>query len=259
MVLAAKFQSFPLFLNTLVEPIVPRNQGALLIVNRARWLVNTLIILWYTMTAPCFGSQITCNAHVRSHYFFAVGYVTQAPQRVTSIFNAGIITIFIFFDVAARVSPIQVINRIELYKRLPHWLMIFGPINWVIHNAMPPLCRLGISIAPQLLPQPATTANRPITFLHRIRYYARILLANIVMALPYPKFQRYVAALAIAVILIWDIEETILDNTVAAGENAWTYGQILAVLLAAVPVIQLLHLFMTKPQEARRMGKPKLE
>jgi len=215
------------------------------------------------MTAPCFGSQAVCNAYVRSHTYFAIGYVTQAQQRVTSTFNAALITIFLIFDIIAiiwkRCPLLAMVDPAELYQQIPHWSTIFGQMGWILNNAMPPLYRPRMNTPPQLLPTPATTVTRPITFLHRVRYYAHMFFENTITALPYPKFQRYVAALVIAVILIWDIEQTILDNTVAAGENAWTYGQILAVLLAAVPVIQLLHLLMMKPKKARRIGKRKVE
>jgi len=62
-------------------------------------------------------------------------------------------------------------------------------------------------------------------------------------ALYYPKVQRFCVAFVLAITSIWRMERTIAINTVGAGENAWTYGQIFSAVLTVVPVVQLLQMW----------------
>ena len=59
-------------------------------------------------------------------------------------------------------------------------------------------------------------------------------------------------ALGIGGLLVHDIEATISLNIVDVGENAWTYGQVMAVIMTAVPVIQVMQLVGLVPSESPR-------
>jgi hypothetical protein len=74
------------------------------------------------------------------------------------------------------------------------------------------------------------------------RYTLRTVTKTVITALPYPQVQRYLIALMMGSILVCNIEQSIAVNAVGAGEETWTYGQILAIALAIVPVMQVLQL-----------------
>jgi hypothetical protein len=223
-----------------VEVKSPRYRDAsLLIVNRMRWLVNAAIILWYSLTAPCFGVDPACNIYVRSQSYFTIGYATKMPQRLTSVFNVTITLLFIVND-GYRAwykmkSPPQKADWLRLRKATT--CSGLYAVNWAFDNTSPPLHQMGTPF--QLLPLPATMVAPRINC---IRRKARAVTAYIVAALPYPKFQRYIIALAFTIMLVCNIENTIALNTVGAGENTWTYGQILAIVLTVVPVVQVLQM-----------------
>jgi hypothetical protein len=223
-----------------VEVKSPRYRDpSLFIVNRMRWLVNAAIILWYSLTAPCFGVNSLCNVYVRSQSYFTIGYATKMPQRLTSAFNVTITLLFIFNDGYRAWYK----HKKKYPRRKVDWLRLrkvttcsgLYSVNWLFDNTPPPLHQNITTF--QLLPLPATMVAPRVNC---IRRKVRATTAYIVAALPYPKFQRYIIALAFSIMLVCNIENTIALNTVGAGEDTWTYGQILAIILTVVPVVQVL-------------------
>ena len=120
MILAAKFQTLPLVVASVVEPrSPPYRELYLLAINRLRWVVNAAIILWYSVTAPCFGAQPTCNAHVRSQSYFSTGSATQMPPRVAAIFSTSLGLFFLYVDLEKVYKKYALAKRME--RKFPGW------------------------------------------------------------------------------------------------------------------------------------------
>ena len=234
-----------------------------------RWVVNAAIILWYSTTAPCFGIQPACNHLVRSQSYFTVGYATKMPQRVTSIFNVTVTLLFITNDL------FRAWAKYRLKSKFPGWESrqpagevvrlrgvtrfgeLHGFVGWLFDNTPPSLPRMRHDTNHATsIPLPAILAAPPVG---RIRRTARMMVANVAFALLYPKFQRYIISLAFTIMLVCNIEQTIRLNTVAKGENSWTYGQILAIMLTLQPVMQILQLLGFSIPNKSGIAKSKMD
>ena len=249
-ILAAKFQSLSLIVTTIVEVRSPRYRSAYLFaVNRMRWAVNAAIILWYSITAPCFGVKPECNSYVRSKLYFTVGHATKMPQRLTSIANTALVLLLIINDLC------RACYKRKRKSQFPGWgsrnrkreverlgeatdLLYLYTLVLLSDNSIPLIPHTFTAS----LPPPATMTNPHPS---RIKYIARRVATGtraVAAALAYPKFMRYIVAMVILIMLVCNIEQTIALNMVDAGDNAWTYGQFLAVVLTVPPIVDVLRL-----------------
>ena len=109
--------------------------------------------------------------------------------------------------------------------------------------------------APHVLPFPATTltSNSPASSSpSRVKVLYQSMVENTRIALRCPKVWRLILALAIGGILVQNIESTISSNSVEIGENIWTYGQVMAAILTAIPVFQLAQFIGLVPSFKKR-------
>lgn len=242
-ILAAKFQTLPLLVATIVEPRSPSYRGPyLFVLNRMRWIVNAAIVLWYSLTAPCFGAQPDCNVYVRSQSYFTIGNATETPPRVAAIFNTAVGLFLLSADLY------YVLRKYRMELKFPGWsyrrqkwadlvqvtdMVEVYSSTWFKDNTSPPSFRAHTTS----LPLPNTTKMPHLSY--SLRQRVRAFGAAFLIALAYPKFVRYLISLMVTALLICNIEMTIRLNIVGPGENAWTYGQILAVVMTVPPVLQL--------------------
>jgi hypothetical protein len=189
MILASKFQSFPLFLTTIVEPRPPFKFGALYIVNRVRWVFNAVIILWYTLTTPCFGAQTACNSHVISHSYLRASHVTSMPVHAASFFNVICAMVFLLMDVLVRYccDGVEFLPTTQLCD-IRCWWHMYGQNHWLLDNSMPQPHHVGTTS--QSLPQPVTRVTAHKTLCHRLRHLIHTMFINVIFALAYPKLQH---------------------------------------------------------------------
>jgi hypothetical protein len=261
-ILATRLSGIPLTLLSLTEIVSPLSSGPFLpLANNVRWFIATSLLLCYTLKAPCFGSQPSCNAIVKTKYFFSVSYAINDRGRTTSLLGVAFIipillwqlylgrlrkklAIMSLVSASARSSyrklTIARASFLGVSPRKPITLFYvhapFSLLRWMRDNDPP----LRLLRQPEPLPQPVTaSATRRNSVLRR---NAHSILKHAVTTLRYPKVQRFLLALPITCILVMDIEATIKLNNVGVGENSWTYGQILAVVLTIVPVVQVLRL-----------------
>ncbi|KAF8996633.1 hypothetical protein BDQ17DRAFT_1544674 [Cyathus striatus] len=86
----------------------------------------------------------------------------------------------------------------------------------------------------------------------------RTFFMNIKVILRNSKVHRVILSMITVSVSIYEIERTISLNTVAEGENMWSYGQILATIMAVVPIGQLLQLLGFIPSHSRsRVDTPR--
>ncbi|KAF8907845.1 hypothetical protein CPB84DRAFT_1843702 [Gymnopilus junonius] len=247
-ILAAKFQTLPLLTASIVEFQAPPDRP---------WYM-------YYINPPCFGVIPSCNIYVRSQSYFTIGHATVAAPRITSLINVLSTGILLASDVKLTFDKYKEKSRYPQtlhrdIRRLRHVrnLEELYVANWLFDNTsplapMPDICFRGKILEKEKgkrenaasLPRPATSASprshsRTKRAFFQIRRWIYILYRAFIFALPYPKFLRYLVALIVTVILICNVENTIKLNTVAPGDNAWTYGQVLAIFLTVVPVMQV--------------------
>lgn len=272
-ILTAKMQGLPIMILTIVELFPPRQRGPyIFLLHLFRLVVSTTVLAWYSVVAPCFGSQPECNAYVVIYDRFSPKQAIDSARRVSSLalailsFTVTFLRLVLFrrnFTLAFRSLFSDEARRKwhglppgSLYKRKnpDTWGNL---CNWAIggifdNNSVPPFVKLKVRSAPKLsweppsLPYPVTAT---VTMVHssppppnRLQILYRTVTLNVGNALRYPKVWRLMIALGIGGLLVHSIEATISSNVVNIGENEWTYGQVMAVIMTTVPVIQVMQL-----------------
>ncbi|KDQ51741.1 hypothetical protein JAAARDRAFT_40761 [Jaapia argillacea MUCL 33604] len=266
-ILVTQFQNLLLYFVGFVEPYSPPSRGPFLfLLSRNRWLIATAITFWYTITAPCFGSQTECNVDVRvssyNHNALAVSPDVRPIQMAHSILISTVIIFGYIWDWRRCGMALKAIFSKSARRAWAHpirapvpylnttapnsaGVFIAAPLRWYIDDS-PVRLLARTTFTPQRLPRPVSYSmshNKRRFILRYLRHRLSDFRSRAWLVIRTPKLQRFVIALPLVVVAIWDIEHTIDSNTVAPGENAWTYGQVLALLLAAVPVFQVLQLF----------------
>ena len=279
-VLTTKLQGLPIAILTIVTIFPLRQRGPyILLLNLFRLAVSTAVLAWYSVVAPCFGSQPECNAYVVTHDWFSSEQAIASAPRVSSLS----LVIYIFIGVSLRLmlfwktftlafqSLFSNEARRKWYGRPAasifkkenpaHWNHL---IAWAIagildDNSTPSAVRLNTSMwlipkvswASPSFPHPvtATTTHSSPPPPNRLRILYQTAHLNIRNGLRYPKVWRLLFSLGVGGILVHSIEATISSNVVDVGENAWTYGQVMAVIMTAVPVVQTMQLVGLLPSE----------
>ncbi|KDQ60231.1 hypothetical protein JAAARDRAFT_191638 [Jaapia argillacea MUCL 33604] len=234
--LVSKFQGLLLLFVAFVEPNSPRSRGPhLQLVSKFRWVLATAIRFWYAITAPCFGGQPACNAYVRESEFKLLTSALEVqgwhvPPSLRYWFS----------------SLISSRGQTTSWLLEPYFRSTPDGVGSTDSGAA--YFRSSITRGQPRSPyfssrhSISTVQLRVAEIIRDFKLRSYSLFVDVWTALHTPKLQRFALALPFAVVQVWDIEHTITSNTVGPGENAWTYGQILAVLLAVIPVVQVLQL-----------------
>jgi hypothetical protein len=281
-ILTAKLQGLPVVILTIVVIFPPRQRGPyIFLLNLFRLAVSTTVLAWYSVVAPCFGSQPECNAYVTTHGWFSSKQAIASETRVSSLslvilvftvtslqhilFRKNITLAFpsLFSDEARRKWYGRPVFAIFKRENPANWKRVL--IYWAIagifdDNSTPPAVRLNMRPTPKAswaspsLPFPviATIIHASPPSSNRLRILYKTASLNVRNALRYPKVWRLLIAFGVGGLLVHSIEATISSNVVDVGENAWTYGQVMAVIMTAVPVVQVMKLIGLVPSSRNR-------
>ena len=262
-ILVSKMQGLPIIILTIVELFPPRQRGPyIFLLHFFRLIISATVLAWYSVVAPCFGSQPKCNANVIAADYWSQGQAIAPARRVSSL--SVVMFIFmvkflqaVFFPENFKFAFLSLFSggaRKKWYG-LPGGIPRENPTNWgklctwaiagiLDNNSTPPFVKLKVRLAPPTLPRPvtATTFHSSSPLPNRLQIVYQTASLNVRNALWYPKVWRLIIALGIGGLLVRSIEATISSNIVDVGENAWTYGQVMAVIMTTVPVIQVMQL-----------------
>lgn len=278
-ILTAKIQGFPITVLTIVEIFPPRQRGPyIFLLHIFRLAVSLAILTWFSVMAPCFGSQRECNAYVVTQGLFMPTMAIASASRVPSLclaimtFMLRLLLLVLFpknITVALRSLFSGDANRkwyglpVAFIRKQPTsrtGLFMHAVLSIFDDNSRPPFIKLKMQSVPQasvFLPYPvtATTNSLQLPLSNKLRIYYQTVSLNIRIALGYPKVWRLMIAFAVGGWLVHTIEATISSNTIGDEEKAWTYGQVLAMMLTTIPVVQVLQLFRLVPSPRKQMKK----
>jgi hypothetical protein len=283
-ILTNKLQGLPVSILTIVVIYAPRqHRSYIYLFTTLRLAIRAAVVVWYSWAAPCFGSQPECNAYVVTHSWFSSKQAIAPETRVSSLGLAilGITIVSLHrivfwkqFTLAFQ-SLFSDKARMKLYSlpctgiysetekenpadwdRLKSWA-IAGILE---DNSTPHAVRLNIrrrflgqsSSLPYPVTATITHSSPPPPNRLWILYQTAYL--NVRNALRYPKVWRLLIAFGLGGLQVHNIEATISSNrdVVDVGENAWTYGQVMAVIMTAVPVVEAMQLVGLLPSKRNR-------
>lgn len=84
--LVAKMQGLPVTVLSIIEFSPPRERGPYLhLLHLFRLTASLTLLMWYTLMAPCFGSQPECNPHVVTYNWFSSQLAVATRPRAFSV------------------------------------------------------------------------------------------------------------------------------------------------------------------------------
>lgn len=228
------------------------------VAQKVRFWTNTVIYLWITLQMPCVGTNHDCNLCTRTYTVGFAGHIAAPFNRSTRL-ATSIITSFLslrsdlwFYGIVNTLQSVPAMfSRVrrrrwiaygdQTLETLTSWRMQDIRLGKERVRARNPNGKLWSATYIWLWYDDHTTVamkraewRRVQVSLGRETWLSRVL-ADIKVAIRVPRCQRATISLALAAILIYDIEKQVNMNLTASRDD-WGYGQTFA-LVATIPSV----------------------